>query len=98
MAKAGNMSQLDLAREQAFHAEAGAALARAGKQAVAARERLTRLLGLWGEDAQYSLPARLPDLPAAPARTGRPRTHRARARLDVQAAKLDAQPPPPTSA
>ena len=48
MAKAGNMSQLDLAREQVFHAESQAAEARAGKQAVAAREKLTRLLGLWG--------------------------------------------------
>jgi hypothetical protein len=91
MAKAGNMSQLDLAREQVFHAEAGASLARAGKQAVAAREKLTRLLGLWGKDAQFSLPAHLPEPPAAPARLADVERIALERRLDVQAAKLDAQ-------
>jgi outer membrane protein TolC len=92
MAKAGNMSQLDLAREQVFHAEAGATLARAGKQAVAAREKLTRLLGLWGAGRAISLPATCPTA-AAPARAAGRRTHRLEQRLDVQAARLDAQPP-----
>jgi outer membrane protein TolC len=91
MAKAGNMSQLDLAREQVFHAESQATLARAGQQAVAAREKLTRLLGLWGKDAQYSLPERLPELPPAPAELSDVERIAIEQRLDVQAAKLDAQ-------
>ena len=91
MAKAGNMNQLDLAREQVFHAEAGAALARAGKQAVSAREQLTRLLGLWGKDAQFSLPAHLPEPPAGPAQLEDVERIALEQRLDVQAAKLDAQ-------
>jgi len=91
MAKVGNMSQLDLAREQLFHAETGAALARAGKAAVAAREKLTRLLGLWGKDAQYSLPAHLPELPAAPASLEDVERLALSRRPDVQAAKLDAE-------
>jgi outer membrane protein TolC len=91
MSRAGNMSQLDLAREQVFHAEAGAALARAGKHAVAARENLTRLLGLWGKDAQYSLPEHLPELPGAPARLEDVERIALTQRLDVQAAKLDAE-------
>jgi hypothetical protein len=91
MARAGNMSQLDLAREQVFHAEAGAALARAGKQAVSTREQLTRLLGLWGKDAQFSLPAHLPEPPAAPAQLEDVERVAIAQRLDVQAAKLDAQ-------
>jgi outer membrane protein TolC len=91
MAKAGNMSQLDLAREQVFHAESQAAVARAGRQAVAAREKLTRLLGLWGKDAQYSLPEHLPELPAAPAHLEDVERIALAQRLDVQAAKLDAQ-------
>jgi outer membrane protein TolC len=91
MAKVGNMSQLDLAREQLFHAETGATLARAGKTAVAAREKLTRLLGLWGKDAQYSLPAHLPELPAAPASLEDVERLALSQRLDVQAAKLDAE-------
>jgi outer membrane protein TolC len=91
MARVGNMSQLDLAREQVFHAEAGAALARAGKAAVAARERLTRLLGLWGKDARYSLPGHLPELPAVPANLDDVERLALAQRLDVQAAKLDAE-------
>jgi outer membrane protein TolC len=91
MAKAGNMSTLDLSREQLYYAEAGASLARAGKQAVAAREKLTRLLGLWGKDAQYSLPEHLPELPAAPARLSDIERIALAQRLDVQAAKLDAE-------
>jgi outer membrane protein TolC len=91
MAKAGSMSQLDLAREQVFHAESQATVARAGKQAVAAREKLTRLLGLWGKDAQYSLPEHLPEPPAAPAELADIERIAIEQRLDVQAAKLDAQ-------
>ena len=63
MAVAGNFSKLDHAREQVFHAEAIAQLARARQNAVAERERLTRLMGLAGEDIAFQLPARLPDLP-----------------------------------
>jgi outer membrane protein TolC len=91
MAKAGNLSQLDLSRAQLYHAETQAALARAGKEAVAAREKLTRMLGLWGKDAQFSLPAHLPDLPPAPARLEDVERIAIEQRLDVQAARLDAQ-------
>ena len=91
MAKAGNMSQLDLSREQLYHLETQAALARAGKQAAAAREKLTRLLGLWGKDAQYSLPGHLPELPASPAQLRDIERIAIEQRLDVQGAKLDAQ-------
>jgi outer membrane protein TolC len=90
MAQAGNASKLDLAREQAFHAEASAAVARAGRQALAAREKLTRLMGLWGENAAYTLPERLPELPAAPAELENVERLALEQRLDVQAAKSDA--------
>jgi outer membrane protein TolC len=91
MARSGSMSQLDLSREQLYHAETQTTLARTGRQAVAARERLTRLLGLWGQDAQYSLPQHLPELPAAPAELQDLERIAIQQRLDVQAAKLDAQ-------
>jgi outer membrane protein TolC len=90
MAQAGNSSQLDLAREQAFQAEAAAALARAGKRAVLAREALTRLMGLWGASAGYTLAERLPDLPAAPLELDDVERIAIRERLDIQAAKLGA--------
>jgi outer membrane protein TolC len=91
MAKVGNLSQLDLSREQLYHAETQAALARAGKQAVTSREKLTRLLGLWGKDAQYSLPEHLPELPASPAPLQDIERIAIERRLDVQAARRDAQ-------
>ena len=63
MAEAGNFNRLQRAREHGFFAEAALNLARAQQAEVAARERLNRLLGLWGEQLRYSLPERLPDLP-----------------------------------
>jgi outer membrane protein TolC len=65
MAAAGNWSQLQAMREQSFHAEAVASLARARQASTQEREKLTRLLGLWGKDANFTLPDRLPELPAA---------------------------------
>ena len=53
MAAAGNFSKLDHAREQVFYAEATAQLARTRHAALAERERLTQLMGLWGEDLAF---------------------------------------------
>lgn len=66
MVLAGNFNKLAQMREQAFYAEATAGLARARHDAVAARERLTRLLGLSGAQLDFQLPDRLPELPKAP--------------------------------
>jgi outer membrane protein TolC len=88
MAQAGNASKLDLAREQAFHAESGAAVVRAEREALAARERLARQLGL--VDGQFTLPERLPDLPAAPAELHDIEQLALDQRLDVQAARQQA--------
>ena len=52
MVQAGNFNKLAQMREQAFYADATAQLARAQHQAVAERERLTRLLGLSGEQLE----------------------------------------------
>ena len=90
MAQAGNASQLDLARERSFHAESSAAVVRAERNALGARERLTRLLGLWGEPAGYTLPDRLPELPAQPADLEDVERLAISQRLDVQAARAEA--------
>ena len=90
MRQAGNASALDLAREQAFHAEAGAAVLRAGRALDSARERLTRQLGLWGEQAGYTLPERLPDLPAQPSDAKDVERLAQERRLDVRTARAAA--------
>ena len=91
MAAAGNFSKLDRMREQAFYADATAQLARSRQNALAERERLTRLMGLWGEDAQFKLPERMPDAPAAPRELPNVEQTAMEARLDVQAARRDAE-------
>ena len=90
MVEVGNWPRLTRDREQAFYADATAQLARTRQALVAARERLTRLMGLWGEDIAYALPERLPDLPQAAREGGELETEALRQRLDVQAARRDA--------
>ncbi len=94
MAAAGNFSKLDQAREQAFYADATAQFARARHSALSQRERLARLLGLTGEDAQFLLPARLPPLPPAArdlANLHELETQALKQRLDVQGALQEAE-------
>jgi outer membrane protein TolC len=64
MAAVGNFSKLERAREQGFYADAALDLARALQARQASRERLIRLLGLWGGQTDIVLPERLPGLPA----------------------------------
>ena len=90
MTLAGNASALDLARESAFHAEAGAAVLRAGRARDTAREHLTRQLGLWGVQAGYRLPGRLPELPAQPAELSGIEGLALERRLDVRIARAAA--------
>lgn len=87
-AQAGNWNKLQQAREQSFYADAALNLARAEQGRSAARERLTRLMGLWGTQTQFRLPERLPDLPKAPNDLPDIEQTAMAQRLDVQAAKL----------
>ncbi len=91
MASVGNFSKLDRVREQAFYAETTAQFARVRQQAVAERERLTRLMGLWGEDTGFRLPERLPDLPKAPRDIADLEATALKKRLDVQGAMQEAE-------
>jgi len=91
MAEAGNFPKLTQAREQAFYAETAAQLGRTRHNATAARERLARLMGLWGEDLAFQLPDRLPELPKAMREGGDLEAQAIAQRLDVQAARRDAE-------
>lgn len=64
MARVGNWSRLQQAREQLLLAEASAQLARARQAAFSEREKLVLILGLWGAQTRFALPEQLPDLPA----------------------------------
>jgi outer membrane protein, multidrug efflux system len=84
MARVGNWSKLQQAREQVFLADAVAQLARAQQAAFAEREKLIRLMGLWGEQTTFTLPERLPDLPKAPQPMDNVEERALRERLDVR--------------
>jgi cobalt-zinc-cadmium efflux system outer membrane protein len=62
---AGNLSDLDYETQHALAEQARIDLARDQVEVQAARERLTRLMGLWGDETRFAVPPSLPDLPAA---------------------------------
>ncbi|QOL83308.1 TolC family protein [Pseudooceanicola spongiae] len=63
LGRTGAMSRSDQAREHAFTAELAAERADAKLEAQLAKEKLTRLMGLWGADIDYYVPNQLPGLP-----------------------------------
>lgn len=90
MRQVGNWSRRDAAREQMLYAEAAAQLARDRQTASAAREKLTRLLGLWQSDTAFTLPDRLPELPTQLPAMNDLEARAMTQRLDVQIAKHNA--------
>ena len=90
MARVGNWSRLDQAREQVFYAEVAASHARVRQAAVSERERLTRLLGLQ-DGAGIRLPLRLPELPKAAKGLPDVEATAVAQRLDVQMAKKNVE-------
>jgi outer membrane protein TolC len=66
LGETGSLNKLDQAREQVFYAETTADLAAVRQEATSARERLARLMGLWGGDLAFRIPKTLPPLPRRP--------------------------------
>jgi outer membrane protein TolC len=91
MRATGNWSTLDAARERAFYQDALTQQAQSRLQATTAREELVRLLGLWGPSLAFTLPDRLPDLPAQPDQPANAEATALLQRLDVLIARQDAQ-------
>ena len=91
MAQVGNFTKLQRAREQGFYADAALSLARAEQTQRATRERLTRLLGVWGPQTAFKLPPRMPDLPKEARDLPDIERLALAQRLDVQGARLAAQ-------
>lgn len=91
MEQTGNWNKLMRAREQGFYADAALNVARAEQARTAARERLTRLMGVWGEQGAFRLPERLPELPKSV--DERPDIERVAMaqRIDLQAAKAETE-------
>jgi outer membrane protein TolC len=89
--QAGNISRRDALRKQVFAADNRATLAHAREMAFAARERLNRLMGVWGEQTSWKLPARLPELPATRPEFADIEAYGLTRRLDLQMAQKEAE-------
>jgi outer membrane protein TolC len=91
MEQVGNFNKLQRAREQSFSADAALGVAHAEQAQRATRERLTRLMGAWGGQTEFTLPERLPDLPKAPLDLPKVEQTAMAQRMDVQAAAMAAE-------
>ncbi len=91
LGETGTLNKLDQAREQVFYAEIAAQLASARQRADGERERLIRTLGLWGDDLAFSLPGRLPALPARARALPDIEVEAVRRRVDLQIARMEVE-------
>lgn len=89
LGESGSLNKEGQAREQVFYAELTGQIAKARLEARLAKEELTRLMGLWGADIEYSISNRLPSLPKALAKRDMIEAEALQRRVDLQMAKLD---------
>jgi cobalt-zinc-cadmium efflux system outer membrane protein len=88
---AGNTGDLDLANERALYEQLRTDVKRSEADVVVAHEALTRLLGLWGVDAAFHVPSRLPDPPPAEAPLDHLEAFAIGRRLDLASARARTQ-------
>src|SRR6476660_743374 len=85
----GAVNKLDQARREAFATETDTEVVGARQQAMAAREKLTRLMSLWQSDLDAYLPSSLPALPGSTRGVRAIEQDALDARVDVQMAKAE---------
>lgn len=88
---AGNLSRRDQSVHQAFYAQTLLDVAQAEARLAADREKLNRLLGVWGGDTRWSTPTRLPPVPDALPSLEALESRAIAQRLDLAAAKREAE-------
>ncbi|OKO75248.1 TolC family protein [Bradyrhizobium sp. AS23.2] len=89
LGETGSLNKLDQAREQVFYAETTTDLATARQEASSSRERLTRLLGLWGGGLAFRIPDKLPALPKKPRALPSVEVDAIAHRIDLQIARME---------
>ena len=89
MAKAGNISKRDLAREQVFYSETLSKLSRTKQNEMSEKEKLIRILGLNSDQINIKLPEILPNLPADKMEYEKLIAYAIDQRLDIQIAKKE---------
>jgi cobalt-zinc-cadmium efflux system outer membrane protein len=89
MQQAGNLKNLDLATEQASHAQAKIELAKAQSEAVQTREKLNKLMGAFGAQTNWTVASRLPELSGGEVSTSQLESRAIQQRLDLAAARQE---------
>ncbi|WP_425069606.1 TolC family protein [Reyranella sp.] len=89
LGQAGGGDQLDQAELAAFYAELSARMGQARLTARRERETLIRLMGLWGGDIAFNLPAELPPLPGEPESMAAVEIEAINRRVDLIMARYD---------
>ena len=86
---AGNTSDLDLANQQGSYEQSRLDVAQTTLQVRSDRERLNRLLGLWGANTNWKIADHLPDIPAHEVSLAHLESLAIAQRLDLEAARMN---------
>ncbi|MEO6971603.1 MAG: TolC family protein [Chthoniobacterales bacterium] len=85
---AGNTSDLELANQQGSYEQSRLEVAQTELQVRRDRERLNRLLGLWGPQTNWTMADHLPELPGGEGSLRNLESRAVAQRLDLQAARM----------
>ncbi len=91
MHAAGNQSALNLAIERSTYEQSKIFTADAEKDLFNTRERLTRLMGMWGPNTEWQLAGKLPEIPPDDPPLTRLEIHAIANRLDLAVARKEAE-------
>ncbi len=87
--EAGNISDLDLANQQATYSQSKLDIAETSASIRTGREKLNRLMGTWGEDTAWKIDNELPELAAGDFPQRRLESLAISQRLDLAATKVE---------
>ncbi len=85
---AGNTSDLELANQQGSYEQSRLEVAQTELQVRRDRERLNRLLGLWGSQTTWTMADHLPELPGSEGSLRNLESRAVAQRLDLQASRM----------
>lgn len=89
LGETGAFTKSGQAREHVFYAELAGQTAEARLAARLAKEELTRLMGLWGQNIDYSVPNALPSLPKRTQAKSAIEAEALQNRVDLEIARLE---------
>ena len=87
MHDAGNLPDVDLADQQANYSQSRVDIAQTEAQIRSERERLNRLMGVWGADTAWTISDRLPEIPSSEISLSRLESKAIEQRFDIALAR-----------